>query len=595
MLNFFKKNLFLLLILTVVLTYTLFLGATPLFDRDEGYYVSVVLNMIQQHDYLFPIYNNHLWLEKPILLYWLMNLSISLFGKSIFAFRLHSAISGILVVIFSFYFIEKTLKDRTTSITISATIAFMPLFALISRTTMIDSTVVLSTTLTLFCLFIAQQSDKNKDRKWYYLSWLFLSISFLAKGPVGIAIILPTAFFYTLIQRDFWRALTRSNILIGAIIFCLVNSWYFLMFFELGHTFWDAFFVKQIINRESHSLVGGTALFSNFSGFFFYIAIIIFTTLPFIATIVSGLLLSLKNGIKPRQSTFDKLALLSSIFCIVTILIFSTAATKLPYYILPIYPFMAILSVYFWSYLKKQQEFHLPYKKVFWTLFYFSLGTIIIVSFIAPIAVYLLWDKILLLASNNINPTEYALPHSLPLGIVVVPLLGITGIMIIFFFKRNYKNHNINGMIATSIIGGFTYTILSLAIFFISISWLQSPAINMANKLKSKITSPSTIINEVAVIKPSLHYYLNTYNINDYALLTKEAILNKESGVESYKIIKNISSLDKTVPRDIPYYIITREALGINYTSKNIFIIQKLPPYVILGNNKAKQSWNKSS
>ncbi|QIV94807.1 ArnT family glycosyltransferase [Allofrancisella frigidaquae] len=590
MYNFLKKNIFLVFIISVALMYLLFIGATPLFDRDEGYYVSVVMNMLNNHNYLLPIYNNEYWLEKPILLYWLIQTSTLLLGKSIFAFRLPAACCGVLLILSMNFLLRKIIKDKTLSLIICASIAFMPLLIVISRTTMIDIPLVLSTTLTLLCFFIATERDKSCDRKWYYFSWFFLGLSFLAKGPVGVAIILPAMFIYLLIQRRFWHVFFRANIPVGILIFCFVNFWYFIVFWKLGYKFWNDFFIQQIFNRSSKSLVGGTAIFANLGGAFFYIATILLTTIPFIAPAVSGFLLALNKGLESRESTWDKLALLSAVFSIITIIIFSLSATKLPYYILPIYPFLGILVGYFWLNVKTSNNFFIPYKSVFWTIFYLSSLLIIVVSFVAPFAIYFGWDSISNAVSQDFNPTEYALPATLPNYLWILFLLGIVSILVIFLFKYFYRRKNINFMILTTIVGGFLYSLLAILIFFISISWLQTPAINMATELKSKLTKNS-VVSELAIMKPSLHYYLNTDKINDYAFATEYAKSNKAQGIENYTIINNLNELDAKVSNKYPHYLITRDGLDIDYKSKNISVIKNLHPYIILGNNKAKQQW----
>ncbi|AJC49415.1 glycosyltransferase family 39 protein [Allofrancisella guangzhouensis] len=587
MYNLLKKNIFLVFI---ALIYLLFIGATPLFDRDEGYYVSVVINMLNNHNYLLPTYNNEYWLEKPILLYWLIQTSILFFSKSIFAFRLPAACCGILLIMSMNFLLRKIIKDKTFCLIICASTAFMPLLIVISRTTMIDVPLVLFTTLTLLCFFAATEKDKTCDRKWYYFSWLFLGLSFLAKGPVGIAIILPTMFIYLLIQRNFWRVFFRANIPIGVLIFCIVNFWYFLVFWKLGYKFWNDFFIQQIFNRSSKSLVGGTAIFANLGGTFFYIATILLTTIPFIAPAVSGFLLALNKGLKSRESIWDKLALLSAIFSVITIIIFSLSATKLPYYILPIYPFWGILVGYFWLNIKTNNNFFIPYKNVFWSVFYLSSLLIIIVSFIAPFVIYFGWNSINNAVKRDLNPTEYALPATLPSHLWVLFLLGIISILVIFIFRHFYRKKHINYMILTTIIGGCLYSLLAILIFFISISWLQTPAINMAKELKGRLTKNS-IVSEIAIIKPSLHYYLNADKINDYALATKYVMSNKSQGIENYTIINDLNELDANVSGKYPYYLITRDGLDIDYKSKNISIIKNFHPYIILGNDKAKQQW----
>ncbi|HSU81263.1 MAG TPA: glycosyltransferase family 39 protein, partial [Thermoanaerobaculia bacterium] len=62
-----------------------FLALTPwttLWDRDEPRFAQATVEMLASGNYLYPPFNGHLRTDKPILIYWLMALSVRLLGAT---------------------------------------------------------------------------------------------------------------------------------------------------------------------------------------------------------------------------------------------------------------------------------------------------------------------------------------------------------------------------------------------------------------------------------------------------------------------------------------------------------------------------------
>ncbi|APC97326.1 ArnT family glycosyltransferase [Francisella frigiditurris] len=593
---FFVKNRpFPFFILLITIIYLSLLGYAPLFDRDEGYYVSVAMNMHTSRDFLLPVYNGTYWLEKPVLLYWLMNASIYLFGTTIFAMRFHAALSGIFLIISMYFLLIKILKDKKIALIISASVTFMPLTVLLARASMIDMTLTLFTTLTLLTFFIGTESKVPNDRKWYYFSWACMGITFFAKGPVGIAFILPSVGIYLLIQNKLWNVIKRVNFPVGILIFCLVNIWYFIVFYTMGYKFWNDFFVQQIFNRSSESLVGGTAIFAGLGGVFFYIGIIFSTTGPFIALAISGLLMSFKKEFIKRRTIFDKLALYSSIVCIIATIVFSLAATKLPYYIFPIYPFLGILVGYFWSNFSLDRELGKKIKRVFWTIFSLSTFILVLAGVLVPtVILFLDWNNIVVAGEQNINPVEYGIPYRIPTNLWLAYLVALISLLTFIGFRYLYKKNNFSYMLKTIILGGLALSISASFIFSSIVNWLQKPSINMSEAIKTRISKDAEIA-ELALIKPSLHYYIGREIINEYAFKTDISIHHKELGIEHYDLIENLNEFNKKFEQDDPYYLIVRKGIGDYKDINKVYRLEEFGPYLLLGNKYALEQWQSST
>ena len=84
-----------LLLLLTAFTFFILLGSRALNEPDEGRYSEIAREMIETGDWVVP----HLWylphLDKPPMTYWLVAVSMKLFGQNEWAARLPLALAGI--------------------------------------------------------------------------------------------------------------------------------------------------------------------------------------------------------------------------------------------------------------------------------------------------------------------------------------------------------------------------------------------------------------------------------------------------------------------------------------------------------------------
>ena len=82
-------------VLTAATVFFIGLGAPKLWDEDEPEYARCTQEMMHRGDLIVPTFNGHLWTDKPVLLYWMMMGSFSLFGATEFAARFPCALLAI--------------------------------------------------------------------------------------------------------------------------------------------------------------------------------------------------------------------------------------------------------------------------------------------------------------------------------------------------------------------------------------------------------------------------------------------------------------------------------------------------------------------
>ena len=281
--NRLKRNPELWLGLTVLLISLLLcfalLGDTPLSDRDEGEYGASVAAMYRSGDFVIPTLNGQYYLEKPIMVFWAIAGAWELVGHNELGARLPSAVSAFLLICLTWAFAYAITRDWLQSVLAAACLAFTPLFVLLARACLTDMMLTLWTTGALYCFFLGSEAEKGPHRKWFRLGWLFFGLAFLTKGPVGPAVVLPSALLYAVWQRRLWSTLARAEILFGVLLFLVVNlPWYGLAFYELRHDFWQAFFMSQNVRRFSEVLLG------HGGGFLYYLPVVLLGCFPFVGS-----------------------------------------------------------------------------------------------------------------------------------------------------------------------------------------------------------------------------------------------------------------------------------------------------------------------
>ncbi|MBU1743062.1 MAG: glycosyltransferase family 39 protein, partial [Proteobacteria bacterium] len=336
-----RTRLTLLLALWCLVLFFTGLWATPLIDRDEGEYGASVAEMVRSGDYLTPRLNGRLYFEKPILTFWLIAASYHVLGHNELALRLPSAVCAMLLVLLTFLFTARVAGERVglwAAVCLSLCLGTL----MIGRTVLTDMPLTLFTTAALFALFeAAHHPDKKSSRRWYVLAFAALGLAFLTKGPVALAVCLGAAGAYLLANRSLIRTMKQVPWLWGLLAFVLIaGPWYVTSLLVHGEKFWRGFFVGQNVARLTSSVLGMGA------SFLLYVPVMVVFFFPWIGLAVPGLAAGLRPGRRNirRGDPNQDLDFLCAWWVIVVLAVFSLAQTKLPNYIFPMFPALAVLA-----------------------------------------------------------------------------------------------------------------------------------------------------------------------------------------------------------------------------------------------------------
>ncbi len=547
------------------------LGAMPLSDRDEGEYAAAVSAMQKSGDYVIPRLNGQPYLEKPILIFWAVAGARALGLPGETAARLPSALSAFALTLFMVWLAMFVSGSLPLAVLCGAACAFTPLMALVGRACLTDMLLTLFTTASLGTFFVAGEKPPPGDRPWYLASWACLGLGFLTKGPVALAVVLPTALIYALWQRRLWSTLRRCQLHWGLLIFLGINlPWYGLAFHRAGEEFWKAFFVSQNLRRFSEELLG------HGGGLLYYLPVLLLGGFPFSAAALPALGSALfKNRKAARQAeALARLRLLAAVTVLVVLLAFTLAATKQINYVLPAMPFLALLSGYaLWRFSAGEAQGRLA-RAVFWsalTLF----GLLWLLAFLAvPVGLPWFWDKVL--ASIRPDSSEYALPTEAP-RLWLWPLLGALAGAMCWALPRLLARAGRMRLLGPTL--GLTGLSLSAALTLgllpQAATLVQEPARRMATEILAKLPPDARVVS-YGLWKPSLLYYLG-----------REV---PRLRVEQRPEIERLLGQDQ--PEGLPLAILTRASLAEALEQTPGFkILATYQGYLLGGDESAARLW----
>lgn len=324
--------------LLTLFTFFFLLGSRSLNEPDEGRYGEIAREMIETGNWLVP----HLWylphLDKPPMTYWAVAISMELFGQNEWAVRLPLALAGISGV-WAAFLLGCSLGGRRVGIWSGLILQSSLLYFLMARmlTTDIFLTQFVAWAMYFFwrswlCLKSSVSEEANgKFFQWHIAGWVAIALAFLTKGPIALAI--PLAAFGVLFffHRNEIRStkLLCAGLIAGVGVFFGVAAPWFLLVFQREP---DAAHYMILGQAAGHLL--GTTIKNRTGSPFYFFAILAVGLLPW--TVLLGWLW--------RRSEYAKDGRLMLVtWALFTFVLFSLSHSKLPAYILPIFPALAVL------------------------------------------------------------------------------------------------------------------------------------------------------------------------------------------------------------------------------------------------------------
>ncbi|WP_136515895.1 glycosyltransferase family 39 protein [Geomonas edaphica] len=325
-----RRDLLILTLLFGVLFLQL-LGHFPLVDPDEARYAEIPREMLERGDLITPLLNYVKYFEKPVLLYWLNALSFSLFGINEFAARLACALSGLGTVLFS-YHLGRELFGRRIGMLSALILGGCTGFLIQSRVNITDIPLTFTMTVALGSYILAARDADRPRPGYYYLFYLFAALAVLAKGLIGIVLPGAVIFWHIALTRR-WRILKEMRLPTGILLFLAVAAPWFVMVCQRNPEFFHFFFIHEHFERFL------TKVHHRYEPFWYFIPILFGFMIPWSFFIPSAL----RGFWRDRSLPGGESRLYLALWAIIIFVFFSKSNSKLPAYILPVYPALAIL------------------------------------------------------------------------------------------------------------------------------------------------------------------------------------------------------------------------------------------------------------
>lgn len=345
-----------------------------LIKPDEGRYAEIPREMVVSGDWVTPRLNELKYFEKPPLQYWATATAYTLFGEQQWTSRLWTALTGFAGILLV-WLAGLKLFGRETANYAALILSSSLLYVLMAHINTLDMGVTFFITLGIVGLLLAQQGYGSlqsrreqagmqgaaeratrhtvevgeerastqrssldaqqvikSSRNWMLVAWAGLALAVLSKGLMGIVLPGAALFIYCVVQRDF-SVLKRMHWLPGlALFFAIVTPWFYLVM-QANPEFFDRFFIYEHYTRFTTKDLG------RYQPWHYFIPILLVGALPWTVTLFDSLRRGL-GRVAVGQFHAERFLLIWAVFIYV---FFSISGSKLPSYLLPMFPALALL------------------------------------------------------------------------------------------------------------------------------------------------------------------------------------------------------------------------------------------------------------
>ncbi len=301
------------------------LGSYSLKEPDEGRYAEIPREMVETGDYVVPHLDYVRYFEKPPLLYWVTALSFKAFGINEWSFRMPNALMALLCVVIMYLFAARWFGDRTALLASLMLISSFGFFAMAHIVT-IDMLFAVLLFVALLCFYEFYRGEKAL---FLYFFFALLALAVLAKGPVAVILLSATIVLFLLTERKL-SFLKKVLSLKGVVLFLAIAAPWFIVISFREKEFFQFFFIDQHILRfltTKHRRSGPV---------YYFIPVLLGGLFPW-SIFVPRALIRLWRKKELR---------LFLIWSAVVFAFFSVSGSKLPPYILPVFPALSLILAY---------------------------------------------------------------------------------------------------------------------------------------------------------------------------------------------------------------------------------------------------------
>jgi 4-amino-4-deoxy-L-arabinose transferase-like glycosyltransferase len=310
----------------------------PVIDRDEARYAQATVQMVESGDYLNIKFQDRARNKKPAGIYWMQAASVKTFTdpseRKIWAHRIPSVLGALLAVLATYWGGIVVLGRRGAFIA-AAILSVSALFVFEAHIAKTDAVLCGFSALVMASLLRLRTAPA---RHLPLVFWGALGAAIMIKGPIVPGVVVLTLIGLIVWERDFsWM---KSLISWPGILLCglIVVPW----MIAIGIATNGAFFVDSFGGDLAPKLVGGQEKHGAPPGY--YLATLPVLFWPGCLFLLSGLVFAFRAARNQREARLSGAMRLLLTWTIPFWSLLEIVPTKLPNYLLPTYPALALMS-----------------------------------------------------------------------------------------------------------------------------------------------------------------------------------------------------------------------------------------------------------
>jgi 4-amino-4-deoxy-L-arabinose transferase-like glycosyltransferase len=308
------------------------IAARDLMETDEGRYAEISREMVVSGDWVTPRLDGLKYFEKPPLQYWATALVFEVAGQSTFTARFYTALCALLSVL-AVWATARRLWGRQAGDYAGLATASMVWMLGGSQVPSLDMSLTLYLTLILCGFLIAEDpATAAPARRWWMLGvWAAIAAAVLTKGLIGLLIPGATLVLYCLLRRDL-SLLWRMEWLRGLPLMLLIAAPWFVLVAMRNDGFLHFFFIREHVERfltTEHHRAGPL---------YYFVPLLLGGSLPWMPLLPAAFRHAYQAA-PPMRASLQLLL----VWCVFVFAFFSLSGSKLPFYILPLFPAIGLL------------------------------------------------------------------------------------------------------------------------------------------------------------------------------------------------------------------------------------------------------------
>lgn len=530
------KNIKHYILLIIIASSLLLPGITsiPLIDRDEAHFVQATKQMLETGNYFQVRFLEKTRFQKPPGINWLQAASVKIFSgietTKVWPFRIPSVLGAFFAILLTYFYTSRIINPKVAFVA-GILLSCSLLLIVEAHMGVIDASLLLSVVLmqgALWALYVRDNLPSVKSIILIAVFWFFCAFGFLLKGVTPLVAIL-TLCTIAVIDKSI-SIFKKIKFFWGLLFFLIVTlTWLYLV-----NTAENSNYLLKMLQKDLlPKLKGGHE--SHGQPPLFHLIILPITFWPSSIFLYSGI----KYGWLNRAVKNVKFLLA---WIVPTWLFFELMPTKLPQYVLPTFPALAILCALAIDNINYQE---IPTKllrvlQILWGVL--SLGFLLFLMFVIyyfkvnmDVWGYFVWGSALSLA-------------------FLVTILAFTG---------RYKQT----LIAVFLLAWPTfYLMFGVVLPNAKPLWLPSSIHGYVKKLNV----PNPILAVVGYNEPSMVFYFGTQNIKYVGLTQGQKMLDENKTKFLLIDVKNYKNIS-----DKRNYKLLKSYQGYNY-SKGKWVCLKL-------------------